>query len=84
MFIVYVIISGFAGIGVNVITYLFLSISTPTSFSVLGVIKKILQTFIGYIAIKTDINIGNVLSVSLGIVGGVLYSISKKIKSYQT
>lgn len=69
------VFSGFAGVGVNITTYLFLAASTPTSFSVLGVIKKITQTLLGYITWRCPTNTGNILSVCVGVLGGIAYSI---------
>ena len=75
LFQILVVLSGFAGVGVNITTYLFLAASTPTSFSVLGVIKKITQTLLGYITWRCPTNAGNILSVSVGVLGGIVYSI---------
>jgi drug/metabolite transporter (DMT)-like permease len=72
--------SGFAGVGVNITTYLFLSASSPTSFSVLGVIKKITQTLLGYLTWSSPTNSGNVLSVCVGVLGGIAYTIAKRVE----
>ena len=72
------VFSGFAGVGVNITTYLFLAASTPTSFSVLGVVKKITQTFLGYLTWNTPTNFANIVSVCVGILGGIFYTIAKK------
>jgi GDP-mannose transporter len=75
-----IVISGFSGVGVNIMTYLFLAASTPTSFSVLGVIKKITQTLLGYVTWSAPANAGNVLSVCVGVLGGITYSIAKQLE----
>ena len=80
MFWSLVIFSGFAGVGVNITTYLFVSASSPTSFSVLGVIKKITQTLLGYLTWNTPTNAANIISVCVGVLGGISYSIAKKIE----
>jgi GDP-mannose transporter len=73
-------ISGLAGMGVNITTYLFLAASTPTSFSVLGVIKKITQTLLGYLTWSSPTNAGNVLSVCVGVLGGIAYTVAKRVE----
>lgn len=78
MFWVYLLISGFAGSAVNLTTYLFLDASSPTAFSVLSVIKKITQTLLGYILWSAPTNFMNILSVIIGVLGGISYSVSKK------
>jgi GDP-mannose transporter len=75
-----IFLSGFAGVGVNITTYLFLASSTPTSFSVLGVIKKITQTLFGYLTWSSPTNVGNILSVCVGVLGGIAYSVAKKVE----
>jgi hypothetical protein len=75
-----IIVSGFAGVGVNITTYLFLAASTPTSFSVLGVIKKIAQTLLGYLTWSSPSNAGNVLSVCVGVLGGIAYTVAKRVE----
>jgi len=75
-----VLLSGFTGIGVTVTTYLFLSMSTPTSFAVIGVLKKISQTFLGYFFWKSVSGWQNIASVIVGLCGGIMYGISQKAK----
>lgn len=72
--------SGFTAAGVNITTFLFLNASTPTTFSVLGVIKKITQTLLGYLLWTAPTNASNVISVCVGVLGGISYSIAKKIE----
>lgn len=72
-----VICSGFAGVGVNITTYLFLSATSPTSFSVLGIIKKIIQTLLGYLQWNTPTSAANIVSVCIGVLGGISYSLAK-------
>jgi hypothetical protein len=81
LFWVLILISGFTGVGVNVTTYLFVSVTSPTSFSVIGVVKKIAQTLLGYLTWTAPTNAGNVLSVYVGLVGGIAYSIAKKLEN---
>ena len=81
LFWILVICSGFAGVGVNITTYLFLSVSSPTSFSVLGVIKKITQTLLGYLTWNAPTNAANIISVCVGVLGGITYSVAKRLES---
>ena len=83
VFLLILFISGIAGVGVNITTYLFIGASSATSFSVLGVIKKVTQTLLGYIFWATPTNVSNVFSVIIGIFGGIMYSISKKFERAQ-
>ena len=69
--------SGLSGAGVNITTYMFIQVSSPTSFSVLGVIKKIMQTLLGYILWTAPTNVSNIISVIVGVMGGIMYSVSK-------
>jgi drug/metabolite transporter (DMT)-like permease len=75
-----ILISGFAGGGVNITTYLFVTAASPTSFSVLGVIKKVAQTLLGYLTWSAPTNIGNIASVCVGVIGGVAYSVARKME----
>jgi drug/metabolite transporter (DMT)-like permease len=75
-----ILISGFAGVGVNITTYLFVTAASPTSFSVLGVIKKVTQTLLGYLTWSSPTNAGNILSVCVGVLGGIAYSVAKKLE----
>jgi drug/metabolite transporter (DMT)-like permease len=76
---VMLVCSGFFGVGVNITTYLFVSATSPTSFSVLGVVKKICQTLLGY-AFDRPNSVGNVVSVVVGLIGGIGYSLAKSLK----
>lgn len=78
-----ILASGFTASGVNITTYLFLNASSPTTFSVLGVIKKITQTMLGYLLWTSRNSTSNVVSVFVGVIGGIAYSIAKKIEKPQ-
>lgn len=80
IFWILILASGFTASGVNITTFLFLNATSPTAFSVLGVIKKITQTLLGYILWNPPTNISNFISVCVGVLGGILYSVSKKIE----
>jgi GDP-mannose transporter len=76
-------VSGFFGVGVNISTYLFVSATSPTSFSVLGVVKKICQTLLGY-ALDRPNSVANVVSVIVGLMGGIGYTLAKSLKNRPT
>ena len=76
-FWLYLLGSGITGAGVNITTYMFIQVSSPTTFSVLGVIKKIMQTLLGYILWTSPTNVSNIISVIVGVMGGIMYSVSK-------
>jgi hypothetical protein len=46
----------------------------------LGVIKKITQTLLGYLTWSSPTNVGNILSVCVGVLGGIAYSVAKKVE----
>lgn len=79
-FWVLLLVSGFTASGVNITTYLFLNASSPTTFSVLGVVKKITQTLLGYMLWSSPRNTWNVVSVCVGVIGGISYSVAKKLE----
>lgn len=82
-FWILLLVSGFTASGVNITTYLFLNASSPTTFSVLGVVKKITQTLLGYILWSSPRNTWNVVSVCVGVIGGISYSVAKKLEKKQ-
>jgi drug/metabolite transporter (DMT)-like permease len=77
---VLILISGFTGVGVNITTYMFVTAASPTSFSVLGVIKKVAQTLLGYLTWSAPTNVGNIVSVCVGVIGGIAYSVARKME----
>jgi GDP-mannose transporter len=56
----------------------FLSTTTPTTFSLVGSLNKIPVSFVGLILYESSFSLPNLLSISIGLVSGVVFVLAKQ------
>jgi drug/metabolite transporter (DMT)-like permease len=69
--------SGFLGLALNLATYSLLGSTSATSYSVVGVAKKVIQAGLSFVLFKKSATLRNAVSVAIGLMGATLYAYVK-------
>jgi GDP-mannose transporter len=77
-FIAVVILTGLMSFGISFSVLWFLSTTTPTTFALVGALNKVPISIFGLFAFDSQWNALNLLSISFGLLSGVIFVIAKQ------
>eukprot|EP00741_Cyanophora_paradoxa_P004696 tig00000823_g4558.t1 len=77
-FLVVVFISGSIGFALSLSSFWCMKKTSPTTYSITGSLNKIPLAGLGILLFDTPVTLTNVLSIVIGLGGGVLYSLEKQ------
>lgn len=77
LFLSCAILSGFFGFAVSFCAIKYLSLTTSTSYSMVGSLNKIPIAVLGWVLFKAEMSIQNACSVFIGLIAGIVFVKSK-------